>query len=152
MPDPPRCGLQAFLACGEHATRVLVTNPGPLHWRSHAGLAALRSGDRDLAQRLIADEQELAEALGAPRAIGVAMRAAAMLERADAALGLSRWAAEILAGTRRRRPGRDDRAELILGSIPGAPLVDGVAATAQTAIASRTPSLRLARTWSATTP
>jgi DNA-binding CsgD family transcriptional regulator len=85
--------LDAFFACGEAATRVLVTNPGLFHWRSEAGVAALRLGRRDEAAELITKECELAERFGAPRAIGVALRAAALLERGDAAIAMLRSAA-----------------------------------------------------------
>ena len=85
--------LDAFLACGEAATRVLITNPGLFHWRSEAGIAALRLGRRDLAHELITKECELAERFGAPRAIGVALRAAALLQRGDAAVEMLRSAA-----------------------------------------------------------
>ncbi|HEX5616796.1 MAG TPA: AAA family ATPase [Solirubrobacteraceae bacterium] len=85
--------LEAFLACGEAATRVLVTNPGLFHWRSEAGIAALRLGRRDEATELIQKECELAERFRAPRAIGVALRAAALLQRGEAAVELLRSAA-----------------------------------------------------------
>ena len=85
--------LPAFLACGETATRVLITNPGLFHWRSEAGLAALRLGRRELAEELIRKEAELAERFGAPRAIGVALRAAALLQRGDEAVEMLRSAA-----------------------------------------------------------
>jgi DNA-binding CsgD family transcriptional regulator len=74
---------------------VLITNPGLFHWRSEAGLAALRLGRREQAAALIAQERELAERFGAPRAIGVALRAAALLERSEAAVELLRAAAEL---------------------------------------------------------
>jgi len=76
--------LEQFLACGERAESVLARNPAMFHWRSEAGLAALRLGQRDLARELIDEETRLAERFGAPRAIGVARRAAALLERGPA--------------------------------------------------------------------
>jgi DNA-binding CsgD family transcriptional regulator len=54
------------------------------HWRSEAGLAALRLGQDQLARQLIEEELALAERFGAPRAIGVARRSAALLERGPA--------------------------------------------------------------------
>jgi DNA-binding CsgD family transcriptional regulator len=80
--------LEAYLACGAHAGRALVTNPGLFHWRSQAGLAAARLGRADQARELIADERERAERFGAPRAIGVALRAQGLLERGEAAVDL----------------------------------------------------------------
>jgi DNA-binding CsgD family transcriptional regulator len=55
------------------------------HWRSEAGLAALRLGQAELARQLIEEEAALAARFGASRAIGVARRAAALLERGDTA-------------------------------------------------------------------
>jgi DNA-binding CsgD family transcriptional regulator len=85
--------LAAFLASGEEATRVLVTNPGLYAWRSEAGMAALRLGRRDEAVDLIRKECQLAERFGAPRAIGVALRAAALLGRGEGAVEMLRSAA-----------------------------------------------------------
>ena len=68
------------------------------HWRSEAGLAALRLGRREDAERLIAEETALAERFGAPRALGVARRAAALLERGQAAEDGLHAAAACFAG------------------------------------------------------
>jgi tetratricopeptide (TPR) repeat protein len=72
--------LEEFVACGECATSVLALNPAMFHWRSEAGLAALRLGRDEEALELIHEELTLAERFGAPRALGVARRAAALLE------------------------------------------------------------------------
>ena len=90
--------LSAFLTCGERLRDVQLTNPGMFHWRSEAGLAAVRAGDRPLAERLIADELALAERFGAPRALGVARRAAGLLARGEDAVTLLRSAADLHAG------------------------------------------------------
>ena len=87
--------LAAFEACGERLSGVLISNPAMFAWRSEAGLAALRLGRRERARELIADELERAERFGAPRAIGVARRALAVLERDEPGL---RDAAALLAG------------------------------------------------------
>ena len=87
----------AFLAAGERLAAVHVTNPSMFHWRSEAGLAALRAGDRELARRLVDDERALAERFGAPRAIGVARRAAGLLARGEEAVTLLHSAAELHA-------------------------------------------------------
>jgi DNA-binding CsgD family transcriptional regulator len=73
--------LQEFLACGEWTDTLLVRNPAMFHWRSEAGLAALRLGRSEMARELIEAEAALAARFGAPRAVGVAERAAALLER-----------------------------------------------------------------------
>ena len=68
------------------------------HWRSEAGLAALRLGRREDAERLIAEETVLAERFGAPRALGVVRRAAALLERGPATEDGLHSAAAFFAG------------------------------------------------------
>jgi DNA-binding CsgD family transcriptional regulator/tetratricopeptide (TPR) repeat protein len=90
--------LEAFLGAGRHLDDLLATNPTVVPWRSEAGLAAQRLGRHEEARSLIADELALAERFGAPRAIGVARRAAALLERGDAAVERLRSAVEPLAG------------------------------------------------------
>jgi DNA-binding CsgD family transcriptional regulator len=72
--------LSEFLACGESAASVLALNPAMFHWRSEAGIAALRLGRLEQARGLIAEELKLAERFDAPRALGVARRAAALLQ------------------------------------------------------------------------
>ena len=63
-------GLEDFLAVGVLLTRALVSSPGFLPWRSEAALAQLALGDHDSAQRLAEEELRLAQAFGAPRALG----------------------------------------------------------------------------------
>jgi DNA-binding CsgD family transcriptional regulator len=87
----------AFLASGESLAAVGVANPAMFHWRSEAALAALRAGDRGLAERLTGEELALAEAFGAPRAIGVARRAAGLLARGEDGAALLRSAVELHA-------------------------------------------------------
>jgi DNA-binding CsgD family transcriptional regulator len=119
-------GLEDFLAVGEDLTRALVTSPGFLPWRSEAALAHLALGDHESAQRLSAEELELARAFGAPRAFGVASRAAGLVaggergelllreaidsfERADAGLQRARALTDLGAMLRRRNRRRDAR-------------------------------------------
>ena len=64
-------------------TRAMVTCPGYLPWRSEAALAQLALGDHESAERLAEEELELARAFGAPRALGVAMRAAGVVAGGD---------------------------------------------------------------------
>jgi DNA-binding CsgD family transcriptional regulator len=73
--------LEAFLACGRRLNELLVENPVVLPWRSEAGLAAYRLGHPEQARTLISEELRLAERFGAPRALAVARRAAARLDR-----------------------------------------------------------------------
>jgi DNA-binding CsgD family transcriptional regulator len=107
--------LEAFLAAGRHVAEMQVTNPAMFHWRSEAGLAALRLGDRDLARRLIDEELALAERFGAPRALAVARRAAGMLARGEEAVAEHRVAADLL-----RRCGARVELALALTELGGA--------------------------------
>ena len=111
--------LEDFLAVGTGLTRVEVLSPGYVPWRSEAALEYLALGDRERAARLAAEELELARTFGAPRALGVAMRAAgiasggdegeqllrdaaATLERGEARLERARTLADLAAMLRRR--------------------------------------------------
>jgi DNA-binding CsgD family transcriptional regulator len=76
-------GLEDLLAVGIRLTRGLVACPGFLPWRSEAALAHLALGDRESAGRLAEEELELARAFGAPRALGVAKRAAGVVAGGD---------------------------------------------------------------------
>ena len=85
-------GLDDFLAVGACLTRAMVTCPGYIPWRSDAALAQRALGDRDAAGRLAAEELELAQAFGAPRALGVALRAAGVIAGGDRGASLLREA------------------------------------------------------------
>ena len=89
-------GLEDLLAVGAHLTQALVTCPGYLPWRSEAALAYLALGDHEKAQRLADEELELARAFGAPRALGVAMRAAGVVAGGERGAALLRHAIEAL--------------------------------------------------------
>jgi DNA-binding CsgD family transcriptional regulator len=121
--------LEDFLAVGERLTRALITCPGYLPWRSEAALVQLALGDREAAGRLAEEELELARAFGAPRALGVALRAAGVvaggdrgalllreaidaLERGDASLERARALAD-LGALLRRRNRRTEARELL---------------------------------------
>ena len=70
----PADALEDFLECGLRQDSLGATNPAVLPWRSGAALAALALGDRDTAERLAAEELDLASAFGAAPALGVALR------------------------------------------------------------------------------
>jgi len=89
--------LRAFLAAGESLAQVSIVNPAVLPWRSQAALAALQLGRSEQASELVAAERRLAEHFRAPRAIGVAIQAAGLIERGEAAVSLLESATEILA-------------------------------------------------------
>jgi ATP/maltotriose-dependent transcriptional regulator MalT len=88
--------LETFLGVGRLHAELLIVNPAVLPWRSEAALAAQRLGQLDRAAALVNEERGLAERFGAPRAIGVARRAAGLLARGDDAIDLLRSAAGVL--------------------------------------------------------
>jgi DNA-binding CsgD family transcriptional regulator len=129
-------GLEDFLGVGVRLRRALVTCPGYLPWRSEAALAQLALGDHESAGRLAEEELELARAFGAPRALGVAMRAAGVvaggdrgasllreaidaLERGDASLERARALAD-LGALLRRRNRRTEARELLREALDAA--------------------------------
>jgi DNA-binding CsgD family transcriptional regulator len=124
--------LDDFLACGRHLERALCTTPSAAAWRSGAALTHLALGHPEEAHAPAAEEVALARELGAPRALGVALRAAGQtalagdparahalleqsvssLERAQAPLELARSLAELGAALRRAGRRADARAHL----------------------------------------
>jgi DNA-binding CsgD family transcriptional regulator len=129
-------GLKDILAVGTLLTRSLVTSPAALSWRSEAALAHLALGDHESAERLAEEELELARAFGAPRALGVALRAAGVvaggdrgasllreaiyaLERGDARLERARALADLGAMLRRRNR-RTEARELLREALDAA--------------------------------
>jgi DNA-binding CsgD family transcriptional regulator len=76
----------------------LAPSPCYLPWRSDAALAVLALGEPDAAQQLSDEEVELARAFGAPRALGVALRAAGLVVGGDRGEALLREAIAVLAG------------------------------------------------------
>jgi DNA-binding CsgD family transcriptional regulator len=89
-------GLEDILAVGALLTRSLVISPGALSWRSEAALAHLALGDHESAERLAEEELQLARAFGAPRALGVALRAAGVVAGGDRGASLLREAIDAL--------------------------------------------------------
>jgi len=129
-------GLEDFLGVGAGLTRALVTCPSYLPWRSEAALAQLALGEREAAGRLADEELELARAFGAPRALGVAKRAAGVIaggdrgasllreaidafERGDARLERARALAD-LGALLRRRNRRTEARELLREALDAA--------------------------------
>jgi DNA-binding CsgD family transcriptional regulator len=90
--------LGDFRAAGEITIGGLAPGPCYLPWRSDAALAVLALGEPDAAQRLSDEEVELARTFGAPRALGVALRAAGLVAGGDRGEALLREAIAVLAG------------------------------------------------------
>jgi len=87
-------GLEDFLGVGALTTQALVSSPGFLPWRSEAALAHLALGEHDPARRLAEEELRLAQAFGAPRALGLAKRATGLVAGGDRGATLLREAVE----------------------------------------------------------
>jgi DNA-binding CsgD family transcriptional regulator len=81
------------------AEAALVTNPAWFPWRSRAALAASRLGDLDRARELVNEELRLARRFGAPRPIGVALRATGLIEPGGAGIEPLREAIDVLQGS-----------------------------------------------------
>ena len=87
--------VEELCACGSDDRAFGGENPALLAWRSSAALSLAERGRPDEARALAADELHRAEAFGAPRAIGIALRAHALvgppsdrLERLGAAVAV----------------------------------------------------------------
>jgi DNA-binding CsgD family transcriptional regulator len=90
--------LGDFQDVGAIAAAGLAISPCWLPWRSDAALAARALGDTDTAQRLSYEELALARVFGAPRTLGVALRAAGIVCGGERGEALLREAVDTLAG------------------------------------------------------
>jgi DNA-binding CsgD family transcriptional regulator len=91
-----REALDDALAAGLILREAQVENPSPVPWRSRAALAAAKLGALEQARQLVGEEIELARRFGAPRPIGVALRAAGLIEGGAAGIELLGEAASVL--------------------------------------------------------
>jgi DNA-binding CsgD family transcriptional regulator len=107
-------GLAEMLAVGERLEALGVRNPGHVPWRSHAALASLGLGDSETAHRLAWEDVKRARRWGAPRPLGIALRAAGLVEAGAEGLELLRESVDVLAAS----PARLERAKSLteLGS------------------------------------
>lgn len=87
--------IEDFRCCGAILDGVGLRNPLVCSWRSALALA-LRDSAPQEASRLVAEELEITSAIGLPRAVGMALRAAGMLEGGERGIGLLRDAASTL--------------------------------------------------------
>jgi DNA-binding CsgD family transcriptional regulator len=88
--------LEEFLAVGGALTRAQIGSPGYVGWRSEAALASVALGEHAQARNLAEEELELARRFGAPRAAGVAQRAAGVVAGGERGVALLRSALESL--------------------------------------------------------
>jgi DNA-binding CsgD family transcriptional regulator len=80
-------------------TALHIRNPAFLPWRSQAALALHRLGRRGQALQLAQEELELARRWGAPRAVGIALRALGLVHGGSAGQALLREAITVLEGS-----------------------------------------------------
>jgi DNA-binding CsgD family transcriptional regulator len=89
--------LEILLASGKQvAGTFLFRNPAALPWRSDAAIAAHLIGDRDTALNLTAEEVELARRFGAPRPLGIALRASGIVQGGARGVDLLQEAVNVL--------------------------------------------------------
>ena len=82
---------------GDWSTGVDVINPAAAPWRSDLAYVMLELGDVDEARRLAQEELGLVRRFGVPRAIAVALRAAARVEGGEKEIAMLREALELLS-------------------------------------------------------
>ncbi len=81
-----RRGLAELLAAGDRELAWGARNPAITPWRSSAALVLRQLGDDAEARRLADEEVALARSFGAPRCLGVALRAAGLVHEDGVAL------------------------------------------------------------------
>jgi DNA-binding CsgD family transcriptional regulator len=104
--------LRDFLAVGEVAAATGSLSPSYVAWRGDAALVQLTLGERGEARRLSEEELELARAFGAPRVLGVALRAAGIVAGGERGEELLREAIDVLDGPDSRLPQAHAQADL----------------------------------------
>jgi DNA-binding CsgD family transcriptional regulator len=94
-----RGALEDLLANGRFSCGWGAINPAVTPWRSDAALAASRLREHDLARALAAEELEIARRFGAPRALGIALRAEALVAADGTTESLLTEAVTVLEGS-----------------------------------------------------
>jgi DNA-binding CsgD family transcriptional regulator len=92
----PAAALGHLRACERWEHEAGSATVVPVPWRSLAARAHLALGDQTAAQRLAAEEVDLARRFGAARQLGVALRAAGLVQRGERGLNLLAEAEEVL--------------------------------------------------------
>jgi DNA-binding CsgD family transcriptional regulator len=110
----PEEAIADFLAAGDVLTRCAVTSPGFVPWRSQAAVALAPAADGERARRLAEEELGYARAIGAPRALGVAQRAAGVVAGAG---GEPRLREAVATLARAGAPVEHARAQAELGAL-----------------------------------
>jgi DNA-binding CsgD family transcriptional regulator len=91
-----REGLEDCLECGRREQVLVGANTARHAWRSAAALAHLALGEVEEARTLAERELALAREFGAPRQLGIALRAAGLVEGGERALQLLQESADAL--------------------------------------------------------
>ena len=89
--------LADLLECGERCGRLELRCVSGTPWRSEAALVHHALGQAERARGLADEELELARAFGRPRAIGVSLRARALVDGGPQAVALLRDAVRVLS-------------------------------------------------------
>jgi DNA-binding CsgD family transcriptional regulator len=92
-----REALADALLSGERQQALGIGNPALIPWRSTAALAYAAVGDPAAARRLASEEVRLARVFGAPRAIGIALRTAGVVEPGRRSVPLLEEAVDVLS-------------------------------------------------------
>ena len=107
-------GVADLLEAGGRLEEWGLHNPSVAAWRSHAALGLAALGDHQRAGELVEDEVALARRWGTPRALGVALRAQALVGNDERTIPLLRNACATLA--RSQAPVEHARALTDLGA------------------------------------
>ncbi len=92
--------LNAVLDCEPWVRATNAANPAAnIAWRSEAAQLAARLGDQDRGWELLADTIDRARAFGAPHALGIALRAAGVIEGGAGGLDWLAQSATVLDGS-----------------------------------------------------
>lgn len=92
-------GLQDLMACGRWLERWGSCNPSLWPWRSDVAVGLAVQGRAAEARRLALEEVDLARPLQQPRTLGMALRAAGLVQGADSGLEMLRESVETLASS-----------------------------------------------------
>ena len=95
----PHEGTEDLVAVGGWLDRWPVENPGLVSWRSTLAAALPQPAERERAQQLAGEEVGQAHALAQPRALGIALRVAGLLEQRSDGIDLLREAVSVLEGS-----------------------------------------------------
>jgi DNA-binding CsgD family transcriptional regulator len=92
-------GLRDLEECGKNTTAFGQENPAVCPWRSEAALVHIALGNPEQAIRLAEVELDRARVWGAPRTLGIALRAAGLAHRDQRGLALLAESHEVLSGS-----------------------------------------------------